>query len=266
MLQIEPLADALGFLVRSRSLRLLADRSRAYRPGRLRTYRWRGIDVAYRPGTSDVHLIDRILLGDDSGSEYAIPPELGRDAGAVRVALDIGANIGVASLHLARAFPSARVFAFEPVAENFELLQRNTRAVSRITAVEAALGADEGDRALYASDVASNLGGFSLYQTGSDLHSFRSVHVRNSQRAMDRLGIVGAEVIKIDTEGSEWEILTSLCSGFLASTRLIFGELHGERDDDLLGFLSELFDVETSTQVGGRRSNFRALRRPSPSP
>jgi len=259
------LAEDLRFLARSRSLRLLADRRRAYRPGALGSYRWRGIDIAYRPGSSDVELIHEILLRG-RGGEYAIPPGWGHDPGAVRVVLDIGANIGIAALHLASVFPNARVFAFEPVADNLKLLRRNTRTVQRIATIEAALGAADGDRLLYSSIVPTNFGGFSLYEPGSDVRSSRTVRVRSAQRMVDHLGIGGAEVIKLDTEGAEWEILTALSPEFLGSTQLIFGELHGERDGELLGFLSDRFDVRTQPQVGGRRSNFCAARRPSSPP
>jgi FkbM family methyltransferase len=259
------LAEDLRFLARSRSLRLLTDRRRAYRPGTLGSYRWRGIDLAYRPGSSDVELIHEILLRGREG-EYAIPPGWGYDPGAVRAVLDIGANIGIAAVYLASIFPNARVFAFEPVAENLELLRKNTRSLPRIATIEAALGAADGERRLYSSIVPTNFGGFSLYEPGSDVRSSRTVRVHNAQRMADRLGIGGAEVIKLDTEGAEWEILTALSPQFLGSTQLIFGELHGERDGELLGFLSDRFDVGTRPQVGGRRSNFCAVRRPSSSP
>jgi FkbM family methyltransferase len=253
--------EGLKFLARSRSVRLLADRGRAYRPGVLHHYRWRGLDIAYRPGTSDVVLIDDILLRGNNGAEYAVPAGWNGAAGAVRVVLDIGANIGISTLYLASVFPDARVFAFEPVPENFELLRRNTRPVDRITAVEAALGAADCPLPIYSSDDPGNLGGFSLHEAGTDRTSSRAIDVRNAQREMERLGVAGAEVIKIDTEGSEWEILTSFSPSFLASTQLILGELHGRRDFALLDVLAEGFDIGVRKEVGSRRSNFCALRR-----
>ncbi|HQT94595.1 MAG: hypothetical protein B7Z68_02705 [Acidobacteria bacterium 21-70-11] len=254
--------DDLGFLVRSRSLRLLSDRGSAYRPGVLHRYRWRGHDIAYRPGTSDVSLIHDILLR--GGGEYRPPAEVRREAQAVGVVLDIGANIGVSALYLSVVFPSAKIYAFEPVPENFAILRQNTEAVGRITAVMTALGAVDKSGPMYSSNDAANFGGFSLHEAGTDRRASQPVAVRNAQKEMDRLGIPAADVIKIDTEGSEWDILASLSGRFLGSTKLILGELHGRHDFALLHLLSHRFDIGVCKRVESRRSTFCALRRPAP--
>ena len=49
-------------------------------------------------------------------------------------------------------------------------------------------------------------------------------------------GIAAADVIKIDTEGAEWEILTSIDRTLLSQVRVIMGELHGRRDFELLDY------------------------------
>src|SRR5260370_13577926 len=41
--------------------------------------------------------------------------------------IDLGANIGLVSLYLANAYPSARIVAVEPNRENFELMKTNLR-------------------------------------------------------------------------------------------------------------------------------------------
>jgi len=40
------------------------------------------------------------------------------------IVLDLGANIGVTSYHLARKLPKSTVFAFEPLEINMEILKR----------------------------------------------------------------------------------------------------------------------------------------------
>lgn len=59
--------------------------------------------------------------------------------GKVPVILDGGANIGLAALWFAEAFPEARVLAVEPDAENADLARRNTDHLGTVDVLEAAL-------------------------------------------------------------------------------------------------------------------------------
>src|SRR4051812_25138369 len=106
--------DRLKVWLRSRSLGFTRDYfARAASPSR-KVFQWHGMPVHYRAGTSDTRLIYSILLKRGKKSEYAIPRESRLDRAAVRVVLDIGANIGVSTLYLADLFPNAEIHAFEP--------------------------------------------------------------------------------------------------------------------------------------------------------
>jgi len=72
------------------------------------------------------------------------------------IVLDIGAHIGGFSLIAARAVgPSGRVFAFEPVSDNANLLEQNARLnqIDWLVAVRAAVGRKAGIIELLVSDV-----------------------------------------------------------------------------------------------------------------
>lgn len=43
-----------------------------------------------------------------------------------RVIFDLGANVGYASLFFALKYPGAEIYAFEPLSENFRMLEMNT--------------------------------------------------------------------------------------------------------------------------------------------
>ncbi len=43
----------------------------------------------------------------------------------VKTVLDIGANVGAASVYLSMSYPAARVYAFEPGSDALSLLQKN---------------------------------------------------------------------------------------------------------------------------------------------
>jgi FkbM family methyltransferase len=248
-------------LLRSRSLEFTREYFKREGDGALRRFEWDGIPVTYRSGTSDAGLIYNILLKRGRKSEYAPPREAQLDPEEVQVVLDIGANIGIAALYFAASFPNATVHAFEPVPSNLEVLRANARAVPRIVAHAFALGADDGELTLYGSDDEANFGGFSSHGVGVSSHRTQKVPVRHAARAMTGLGIKRADLIKIDTEGAEWDILTAMDPKLLSGVRLIMGELHGRRDFALLDFLQPMFHIGAKKQLRTRLFNFYAVNR-----
>jgi FkbM family methyltransferase len=251
----------LKYLLRSGSLRFVRDHHAAYEPGALSTYAWKGNKVWYRPGTSDTELIYKILLRRGRKGEYAIEPNVLTAIGDVETVLDIGANIGISTLYLAMMFPQARVFAFEPVTDNFSMLERNVQPLLRVKAIPVALGERDGTIDFFSSDHATNFGGFSRFEAGSDVGRKTTMPMRHAGRQLAELGVTKADVIKIDVEGSECEILTALGNEYLRHTKYVTGELHGHRDFELLATLSEHFKISVKKNLQDRLFMFRALNR-----
>lgn len=248
-------------LLRSRSRDFTREYFKRDGEGTLRTYDWDGVPVTFRSGTSDAGLIYNILLKRGRKSEYALPPEAKLAPGDVKVVLDIGANIGIAALYFAATFPSATVHSFEPVPANCEVLRANARAQPRIQPHCFALGAEDGELELFDSDDQANLGGFSSHGLGVNAARSQKVPVRHAGRALAELGVTRADVIKIDTEGAEWEILTALDPALLRGVRVIMGELHGRRDFELLDYLQPHFHIGAKKQLKTRLFNFFAVNR-----
>lgn len=250
----------LKYWWRSGSPRFATDRHASARTRPVSTYRWRDKTIHYRPGTSDTELIYKILLKPGRKAEYAFPAELDP-----HVVLDIGANIGVASVFLAHSFPRARIYAFEPAPVNVELLRLNAAACPGITVLPIALGATDKEVEMYFSDSLGNYGGFSLSTRGSDVNRKIRVRQRNVQAFLDELGVDQVDLIKIDTEGAEYDILTALREDVLARVACITGELHGQRDFELLAYLSRWFDIGAKKTLGKRLFTFMAVNKKAPS-
>jgi FkbM family methyltransferase len=253
-------------LLRSGSLQFMRDYFDRSGEGARRTYDWHGMPVAYRSGTSDAPLIYSILLKEGRHAEYALPPESAIDPQTVSVVLDIGANIGVSSIYFARAFPQATIHAFEPEPGNCELLRANAAAHPRLRVHEVALGADDGSLTLFDSDDAANQGGFSAHGAGINPARSKVVPVRHAGRLLAELGIAAVDVIKVDTEGAEWEILTAFDRKLLSGVRVIMGELHGRKDFALLDYLQPMFNIGMRKQIRNRLFNFYAVNRGPASP
>jgi FkbM family methyltransferase len=181
----------------------------------------------------------------------------------VRTVLDIGANAGISAVYFAASFPQAEVHAFEPDPGNCDLLRLNAQACGRIHVHAFALGASDGELTLYESDEAINFGGFSAHTVGVDPARSKKVPMRHAGRCLAELGIQSIDLLKIDTEGAEWDILTAVDPALLGQTRVIMGELHGMRDFALLDYLQPMFDIGLKKQIRNRLFNFYALRRNS---
>lgn len=245
--------SALKWWLRSRSFRFMRDREVAARARRAGVYLWQGRQIHYRPGTSDTDLIYKVLLKPGRKAEYWVPEWL-----QPRVILDIGGNIGVASIYFAHRFPDARIYAFEPIPENVALLRRNTAGCANVQVCPIALGATDGTVSINGSDDPHNFGGFSFFQAGSDTGRKISVEQRRPDTALRDLKLDQIDLIKIDTEGSEYNILTAFDPDLLRRTKWVIGELHGEKDFELLAFLSPWFDIAARKSMGKRLFMFTA--------
>lgn len=252
-------------LIRSRSLSFV----RNSRPGEysdeLKEYEWEGHKIFYRAGMADGGILYNVLLHPTvmlrpskilfrkRVQEYWVPQQANPS-----VILDIGGNIGVSSVYYSHLFPDAKIYTFEPVVENYEILKKNIAQLSNVTAFNVALGTEDKVAEIYMCDSADNTGGFSLYDLEVDKNKKQEIQLKNAKTFLAEKGIRKVDIIKIDTEGAEYDILTSLDQGMLSEVKWITGELHGERDFELLAYLSRWFDIGINKSVKSRLFNFIA--------
>ena len=149
-------------------------------------------------------LIYEILLKSKYKREYYFPEEL-----KPKVIFDIGGNIGITSVYLASLFPEAQIYTFEPLKENFEILKKNTSQFNNIEVFNFGLGAKNGSFKVYLSNNPENFGGVSLYPDpiGNIPESSDVCKVKNINDIVKKHNIEIIDLIKIDTEGAEYDIL-----------------------------------------------------------
>lgn len=227
----------LRYFRRSGSLRFALN-SRDNLPIRLTTFNWNGRAVYFRTGTREPEMIYNILV---RGREYSLPGGLNP-----KTVLDIGANVGIASVYMADRWPDASIFSFEPLETNYEILKLNSDGTA-IHPYNVGLGAANETRTLYLyhdGENTTNYGDLTMYEEeGRVPEKEFTVNVRKTDEMLEELNINSVDVLKIDTEGAEWDIITTIPVPIISDTAWIIGELHEYKDFELLSYLSRWFDV-----------------------
>ena len=191
----------LKYFIKSRSYGFaisLRDKSHV-----LKSFNWNKNKVFYRTSTSDMSLIYEILLKSQNKAEYFFPKQINP-----KVILDIGGNIGITSIYLSKIFPNSIIYVFEPLKENFEILKKNSKNYNNIKIFNFGLGSSNGSFEIYLSDDPENYGGVSFYSDGQSNQdeSVSKCNIRNINDVLKELDINSVDLIKIDTEGAEYDI------------------------------------------------------------
>jgi len=244
----------LKYLIKSKSLRFVKDlKDKSHN---INSIIWNDKKVFYRSSTSDMTLMYEILFQSKYKSEYFFPDKLNP-----KVIFDIGGNIGITSIYLASIFPDAKIYTFEPLPDNFEILTKNIQKYDNIEAFNIGLGSKNGNFKVYLSDDSENFGGVSFFPdpTGNKSDSYISCEVKNINEMIEKLNIESIDLIKIDTEGAEHDILMAIHEKIIRNVSWITGELHGNQDFELLNYLNNLdFSISMKKQIDSRLFMFHA--------
>lgn len=165
-----------------------------------------------------------------------VPPE---------IVLDIGANVGYFSLFMLSTFPKARVFAFEPMPQNFKLLStyKNQNPLSDFNIFNTAISSP-GKKSIMlnysANDAYSTSAGIFQMKNQTENITVACTHLEEIIKVNNLTRI---DFLKLDCEGSEYDILYNAHAGTLRKISKIAIETHkgkGERENGeaLAGFLS----------------------------
>jgi len=134
-----------------------------------------------------------------------------RVGGDFRVAVDVGANIGVSALYFLTRNTTARAYLYEPDPRNVERLRRNLeRFEARYELEQVAIGTADGD-ARFRTEPTGRYGRL-VRAGGDDRRDEITVAVRSINAILADVlrREEGIDILKIDVEGLETEIVAAI--------------------------------------------------------
>lgn len=165
------------------------------------------------------------------------------------VVIDIGGNIGTVSIYLAKKYPFLKIYAFEPVKQNYENFLKNIELnnINKdiIKVFNLAITKDRRDVILtspFYNSGASNI--YDNYSNGIVLNNDISIKSITFDDIFSNNNISKCKLLKIDCEGAEYEIIYSANVENLKNCEYMRGEFHkfyGENSkrEDLYNYCSK---------------------------
>lgn len=140
--------------------------------------------------------------------------------GAAPLCFDVGANEGQTVQDLKRAWPAARVHAFEPFSQPCAVLQVVAARHAGVSVAAVALGAEPGTVVVQprATSVLNSLLSTTALPSSAPAET---LCINTVDRYCDAHGIESIDVFKTDTEGYDLEVLRG-AEGMLARQRVTF--------------------------------------------
>lgn len=178
---------------------------------------------------------------------------------------DLGGHIGAFTVLAGKKVKNGKVYAFEPIKENFEMLKINLdlNELNNIYTENIAIANKEGTRTFNLSSfhtkssVGYDTGGHSLYPS-KDRDQQIQVKTSTLEAIMQKYEVDHIDYLKLDTEGAEFEILCDTPKNILKKIRKIVMELHpfGENTKEkMINFLEDC-GYENNIETYGKGSMY----------
>ncbi len=161
------------------------------------------------------------------------------------VVIDIGANVGFFSLLAWYKLPSAKILAYEPIARNFKVLQKNIEGIAStsLQAQHAAVSDVEGEIVLRFND--QDITTSASLLANSPGSNEEVVHSTTLTAIFERHQLKKVDLLKMDCEGAEYSIIYNSPAKLFDAINCIAMETHqgsalNENTQSMVHYLEKL--------------------------
>ena len=174
-----------------------------------------GLKIKLRKHSTDLMQFATIWLIN----EYSKPGFSIRDDDVI---IDIGSHIGIFALYASQFCKNGKIFCFEPVKENYDLLieNLNLNKISNVIAVNKAISDIDGKVTMFLNEDAS---GHNLIEKTKNEIKVSSISLKTffEENIKEKCNLV-----KMDCEGSEYSIIESLPTTYFKNIEKMIIEYH----------------------------------------
>ncbi len=174
-----------------------------------------GLKIKLRTDSTDIHAFVNVWLVEEYNEKKF---EIYDDD----TIIDIGGHIGLFTLYVSQFCKKGRIFSFEPIKENFELLYENIQYnnIKNVTAINCPVS-DKGKTIKIFFDK-DDYAAHSFYGKGKSLE----MKAISLIEIFEMNKIEKCDLLKLDCEGAEYEILNSLSNRYYKKINKICLEYH----------------------------------------
>jgi len=201
-----------------------------------------GLNIKIRKNSTDLMALTHVwLIGEYKRKKFEINDD--------DVIIDVGGHIGLFSLYASQFCKNGSIFTFEPMVENFDLLSENIKLnnLDNIKIFNLAVSNSNSSVKLYLNQ---DDAGHSMFSKSSKSITVNSISL---QQIFDNNHIEYCDFLKLDCEGSEYEIIKNLPATYFKKIKKMIIEYHmadtnPELLDELISILkSQNYTLETKT-------------------
>ena len=145
--------------------------------------------------------------------------------------VDVGANAGFFNVLLFSKLKTARVFAYEPLPSNIELFKKTidrNPGMKNIQLIQAAVtGISKESIELFTEDTEDNTVVSSIFSSFNKLNQKKiSVPAQSLTSILEKNGLEKVDLLKLDCEGSEYDIIYNTDAAVLKKADIMVIEVH----------------------------------------
>ncbi len=198
--------------------------------------------ILFRGIQSDLNMFDQIFIDHQYKLDISFTP---------KYILDLGANVGYASIYFANHYPQAKIIALEPEHNNYLAAKKNVEPYPNVQLLEGAVWYKQ--EAINVTDKGFGEAAF-MIEAGEGEHATQAYTI---PQLMEKAGTSTIDILKMDIEGAEKEIFENEAGGWIPKCRIIIVETHDRyRKGTSKAIFAEMIKHNFSLELSGENMVF----------